>query len=153
MATTFHRPVFRPEPLRQPGAYKTYQIARPLPTHFRRASCAEADCSARARGWRTVVDVATQLGARQANYIRLKSGRAFIAAQAGTLVTFTFPPGQECFRQHRLPVGREPLFALAGGDWRGNPNGTRLVVFRGHRQFLDDFGEHQQRLTDRIKRG
>ncbi|MGH3680777.1 MAG: hypothetical protein ACRDT2_11090, partial [Natronosporangium sp.] len=106
------RPVTRITPKLPPQAMKTYQVARPLPTHWRPASCAEVGCPAHAHGWQTTIDVATELGGRQANYIRLHSGRAFTAAEAGTLVTFTFPPGQTCFRRHQLPLEREPIFAV-----------------------------------------
>jgi hypothetical protein len=147
------RPVHRIEPLHPPTAYKTYGVARPLPSHFRPATCREVDCGAWLRGWQTIVDVSTDLGARQANYIRMHSGRSYTCTEAGTLVTFTFPAGQRCFGAHRLPLERPPLFTLVDGDWRGNPTGRAPVVFGDARGFVDDFGEHQQRLADRVKRG
>ena len=149
----FHRPVYRPPPLMPPTGYKTYKIARPVGSHFRSATCAEVNCSAWRQGWETTIDTFTTLGGRQANYIRLHSGRSYTHTQDGVLVTFRFPAGQTCFRAHRMPVGREPLFARVDGDWRGNPFGTRPVMFKGHRQFIDDFAEHQIRLADRLKRG
>lgn len=157
------RPMYRPEPALPAHARKTYHIARPLRvnpdgtlaagSHWRNATCQEADCEAWRKGWRTVVDVERKLGRQQAGYIRMHSGRAFTVSQAGTLVTFTFPAGQRCFAQHRVPVGREPVFGVVDGDFRGNPRGTAPVAFRDHRDFLDDFGEHQQRLADRQQRG
>lgn len=163
------RPVNRITPKLPPQAMKTYHIARPVllqpdgtlgaGSHWRDADCKEADCGAYLRGWQTTIDVSRRArgglpsGAQQANYIRLHSGRAFTVSQAGDLVTFTFPPGQRCFGRHRIPVGREPLFAVTGGDFRGNPRQIRPVRFRGHRQFIDDFGEHQSKLKERFDRG
>lgn len=147
------RPIYRLPPKLPPQAMKTYQIARPLPTHWRVATCAEVDCGAWQHGWKTVLDVAKKIGQTRANYIRLHSGRAFTVEQVGTLVTFTFSAGQRCFTQHLVPVGREPLFAVREGDWRGNPRGTEPVRFTSARQFVDDFGEHQERLADRLKKG
>lgn len=153
------RPVSRVAPKLPAAAMKTYHIARPLPTHFRAATCKEVECAAYRNGWTTTVDVARPArgglpsGAAQANYIRLHCGRRYTHAQAGTLVAFRFPPGQECFATHQVPVGREPTFAVAGGDWRGNPLGIELVRFASARQFVDDFGEHQGRLKDRLDRG
>jgi hypothetical protein len=152
------RPVFRPDPVLPVGAMKTYEVARPLVSHWRAASCREVDCGAWLRGWQTVIDVSTRArggrpsGAAQANYIRMHSGRKFSVEQHGDLVTFTFPPGQTCFTAHRLPVHRQPLFVVRDGDWRGNPTGRR-VQFGDARGFVDDFGEHQLRVAAQKNRG
>ena len=69
--------------------YKTYGLSAPVETHFRDATCQETECEAYQKGWVSVIDVATELGRSQANYIRLHSGRAFTVSEAGTLVTFT----------------------------------------------------------------
>lgn len=147
------RELFRPEPKLPAAAYKTYQAIKPRKTHFRPATCAEVDCPNRARGWRTVVDVTTALGQKQANYIRLHSGRHFTAEQVGDdLVTFTFAPGQTCFSAHRVDLEREPIFRIKGGDFRGNPLGTPTVTLRPQ-DWLDNFGEHQELLAARQQKG
>lgn len=144
------RPLFRPDPLLPAAAMKTYQILQPVATHYRDASCAEVDCVAQARGWRTTVDVATELGARQANYIRLHSGRHFTTTEAGTLVTFEFPAGQRCFTPHKVPLDRPNIFVVRRGDYRDS------TVERRHTRaadWVDDFANHQQRLADRLAQG
>lgn len=135
-----------------PQSYKTYTLLRPRDTHTRRAVCGEVECRAMANGWRTVVDVATELGAKQANYIRLHSGRSFTFTQTGTIVTFEFPPGQICFSEHRVQLERESLFRIRDGDWRGNPRET-AVARVGQQAWLDNFGEQQEKLADQAKRG
>lgn len=146
------RPVTRLEPAMPAHAYKTYAVTAPPATHWRPATCQEVDCQAYAHGWRTVLDTATEHGAKSANYIRLQSGRSFTISQAGSVVTFTFPAGQACFAQHRVPLERPALFLVGQGDHRlFHPR----AAYRHRRpeDWVDDFGTHQDRLADRLNRG
>jgi hypothetical protein len=149
------RPLTRITPAAPSAAFKTYQIAAPVSSHWRSASCAEVDCPAHQYGWSTTVDTATDLGQGQAYYIRRESGRSYREEQVGPgMVRFTFGPGQRCFRAdtHRVRTGRPEIFAVRGGDWRGNPTGDK----RQHQSpddWLDDFATHQQYITDRRERG
>lgn len=139
------------QPVGPASAYQTYALRAPLSTHFRKATCREVNCPAYLNGWRTIVGT----GSVQAQYIRAKSERVFTEhPQDGGMVEFRFPPGQMCFRaaEHRAPLHREPLYIVRDGDHRGNPTGRR----RQHRNgadWVDDFGEHQQRLTDQREKG
>ncbi len=134
-------------------AYTTYQIVTPLSTHFRPATCDEVGCEAQANGWMTRVDERTELGQRQAHYIRSKAGRAFREERdpAG-LTAFTFPPGQRCFQRHRVRLDRPERFLRRDGDWRGNPTG-RVVQHTSPAHWQEDFAEHQDRIADQIARG
>lgn len=141
---------FRLPPKLPVQAYQTYAAMRPLGSHTRRATCLEVDCAAQARGWTTQIDTATDLGRRQANYIRLKSGRSFTATEAGTLVTFTFPAGQRCFAEHRVNVDRPTIYLKRGGDWRAT---TSDPIVMHEDDWVDDFANHQDELADRLARG
>lgn len=137
-----------------PEHYSTYGIRRPRATHSRPASCAEVECPNYLRGFVSVVDEATQLGQLQAAWIRGRAGRRFTESRdpAG-LTRFTFPPEQPCFAEHRVQLERPALYVVAGGDWRGNP---RRIPVRRHanpRDWVDDFGEHQERLAEVRRRG
>lgn len=132
--------------------FKTYQISAPIPTHFRRASCREADCQRYQRGFRTKLDTSDPRHAGTAKWIENKSGRKFTRAVAGTIVEYTFPPGQKCFEPHLVSLQREALFIVRDGDFRGNPRGTRPVV-RTASAWVEDFGLHQDRLAEALKRG
>jgi hypothetical protein len=134
------------------NAYKTYAVRMPVKTHTRVASCEEVNCLHSLEGWQTTIDVSTPLGAKQSNYIRLHSGRAFTTMEFGNTVIFTFAAGQKCFREHRVGVDRPALYVVRDGDWRGNPTGCSLV-HRNERDWVDDFGEHQERLRAQIERG
>ncbi len=115
---------YRVPPALPAAAMKTYQIAAPLATHWRPATCEEADCLAYLHGWQTSVDETTELGQQQAHYIRHDKTRKHAERRAETgLTVFRFEAGQACFTAHRLPVGRPERFLVVGGDWRGNPAG------------------------------
>jgi len=134
------------------GAVKTYEIRSPLATHWRTVTCAEDDCPNRAHGWRTALDTSRPEHAEAANWIRLHSGRSFTVEEAGPLVTFTFPPGQNCFTRHRQPLDRPEFYRVVGGDWRGNPRGDVRQHANGA-DWQDDFANHQDKLATRFKEG
>lgn len=135
-----------------PEAYKTYQLLQPTRTHTRRASCAEVDCVRMRNGWRARMDLTTVKGVSDANWIRMKSGRSFTYTLHGPIVTFNFPAGQQCLDVHRVPLHREPVLRVVGGDWRGNPRETAALTL-SPRSWVDNFGEHQARLADTQQRG
>ena len=144
--------MFRIQPKGSPQAYKTYALFQPKKTHTRVATCQEVECDAYANGWKTIVDVSTKLGQKQANYIRLHSGRSFsVTYQTATLIHFVFKPGQKCFREHRVSLQREPIFKIKGGDWRGNPLSVPTHIVKPQ-SWVDDFGENQQNVARRIER-
>lgn len=145
--------MFRIEPNMPASSYKTYQILQPIQTHFRDASCQEVDCEAYANGWTTTIDTGTDLGKKQANYIWLHSGRHFAFVQNGTKVTFTFAAGQKCFRQHKVSLERDQIYVVRDGDWRGNPRGTAPRRHSNAADWLDDFADHQARLSKEIENG
>ncbi|WP_431895871.1 hypothetical protein [Micromonospora haikouensis] len=146
------RRLFRVAPKGLPAAYKTYQILAPASTHWRAATCAEVDCPAWLRGWSTTVDESTELGARQAHYIRRQSGRGFVEQRTPAgLTTFVFEAGQRCFAadKHRVQV-RPESYLIRPGDWRDLGDPRRLGSARS---WVDDFGEHQQRIAEHTQRG
>jgi hypothetical protein len=141
------RPLTRITPGLPASAYKTYQILSPLSTHYRDGSCDEAGCLALRHGWQTSVDEATELGQRQAHYIRRLSGRRFAERRTELgLTAFTFEPGQKCFAAHKVSLARPEIFVVKGGDWRGNPRGDRRIHSSAD-SWVDDFGTHQDRLA------
>lgn len=145
------RPLTRFHPLLPVQAMQTYSVAQPLATHWREATCKEVDCKYWQLGWVTLVDERTGLGQAQAAYIRRQSGREFREERrADGLTEFTFAAGQRCFRQHRVPLGRDTLFRKARGDWRGFL--SRPIIMAGI-DWLDDFVEHQFRIARKIKEG
>lgn len=149
------------EPTTPIQAMQTFSIAAPLATHFRPATCAEYECDPYRLGWVSRIDESTELGQTQARYIRHGSGRGFTEErdEAGITV-FRFHPGQQPFddaqgshRQHQVRVDRPELFVVRDGDVaRGNPTG-RVTRHSGPQPWLDQFGEHLEKLSDQTKRG
>lgn len=145
----FQRPMTRIEPAAPAQAYQTYQVMSP---HDRtvRSACEEVGCEAWRHGWDTAVDERTELGARQAHYIRHKSGRTFRELRRGDLTVFRFDSRQRCFADHQT---RPEIYLVKGGDWRGNPADIQPRRHTRASDWVEDFGEHQQRLADQREKG
>lgn len=147
--------MFRIEPNMPPGAYQTFQVSSPIQTHWRPATCAEAECPHYLSGWRTDIDETTDLGAAQAYYIRHDRSRRHVEDKLPDgRTSFTFEAGQPCFQasQHKVPLGRPELFVVRGGDWRGNPTGESYQHTSAE-SWLDQFACHQDKLAETIERG
>jgi hypothetical protein len=150
--------MFRIEPNMPAAAYKTYSIAAPRATHWRPATCAEAQCDAYLHGWKTVIDEATELGMGQAYYIREQSGRRFREERLpGGRTEFYFEPGQRCFRsgdqRHYVRLDRQEIYVVRDGDHRGNPRGTEPRRHTRARDWTEDFALHQDRIARQTQRG
>jgi hypothetical protein len=140
----------RIEPKMPVGAYQTYRIVSPQETHFRPATCPEVDCPHYLSGWSVRVE---GLGAALLHTART-SGRRYVERQIREGETWLdFPAGQSCFQEslHRVRKERPELYVVRDGDWRGNPTG-RSRTLRAE-DWIDDFGEHQNRLADQMKKG
>lgn len=133
---------------------RTFQLAQPLRTHFRRASCQEVGCAAHANGWRMGFDLTDPEKAQAARDIRNKSGRSYTyeLLDEGRKIVFTFPAGQTCFEQHRVPLERDPFMIVRAGDFRGNPTGQRMRHTSAE-SFLDHWSTDLDRLNTRRERG
>lgn len=133
-----------------PGAYQTFSVSSPRDT-TRKAACEEVGCPDWRDGWESHIDESTELGRQQAVYIRTRSGRTFRElprASEGAVTVFRFEAGQRCFREHHT---RAESYAVLSGDWR-----QYRGVLRRHTRaadWVEDFGEHQQRLADQREKG
>lgn len=143
--------MFRLEPAMGVDAYKSYTIAAPLATHWRPATCEEIRCEQQANGWQIrkehldeqMLHIATHAG-RRYREIQVREGETYLVYDAG----------QKCFKasEHRLPLERPELYLVRSGDWRGNPSGE-VLQHSSAATWTEDFGEHQERLADRMKQG
>lgn len=141
--------VMRLAPLMPVGGMQTYQVAMPLETHWRAASCAEVECEHHLKGWSTTVLV----DSAEERLIK-SSGRKWssVERQPDGFVRYMFPPGQVCFgaSRHRVQLDRPGVFLLAEGDWRWK--GARRVFDRPD-QWVDHFANHQDKIAERVNRG
>lgn len=145
---------FRLTPNMNPQDYVSYRIVSPKASHFGPATCEDVDCQAMEKGWSSLIDEATDLGARQAYYIRTDSGRSFKESrtEAG-LTEFLFSPGQKCFAEHTYRNELPPIFRVQGGDHRGNPLGVPVVTHTRPEFWIEDFQEHQDKVKTVLERG
>lgn len=146
------RPVNRVEPQMPAAAYKTYSIAAPASTHFRKATCQEVDCPRYLNGWRVHVE---QIGP-ELTHAAKTSGRRYREMRVAEGQTYlVFEAGQPCFQagEHRKRLDRPELFIVRDGDWRGNPRGTEARRHARPEDWVDDFATHQGRLADAHRQG
>jgi len=148
------RPSFRLQPQLPAGSMKTYQVLAPKATHFRRATCAEVDCANYLNGWKTPIDESTDLGKKQAHYIRNSQGRHFTEDRniAPGITMFIFEAGQTCFSEHQVRLDKPEIYLVKGGDWRGNPTGMKREHVNAG-DWVDDFANHQDQLATRLNQG
>lgn len=128
--------------------YQTYRVTAPVQTHWRKATCAEIDCVAYLHGWKTTVDLSTDLGAKQAHYITKESRRKFTIQRINeSLIEFTFEAGQPCFARdkHRIQLDRPENYSLFMGDYRGRQGDT--VRFYNVDDWMDHFATHQEKIN------
>ena len=146
--------VSRVTPIGSPRDYRTYGMAMPLSSHFRPATCEEADCQAYINGWASTFDLATDLGQKQYEYCRHDKERSFAVERLGlTLVRFTYGPGNRCFRSgdHKVPVGRPGIFTVRAGDWRAYTGPARRHTRAD--DWVDDMAGHLDQLEQARERG
>lgn len=140
----FTRPLNRVQPVLPAAAMLTHEIAAPLATHWRKATCEEVGCPAFLYGWKlelTGLDAGDIWQARN-------SGRRYREQPSDSGPVLIFEAGQPCFASftHRLPADRPPIYVAKGGDWRGNPLETEPVIFSGEDPFIDHFNTHMERF-------
>lgn len=148
------RPVQRIEPRLPSNAYKTFQVVAPRSTHTKVVPCEDFGCQAYANGWRMKIDLGTELGQRQASYIKHLSGRSYrVVDQRDGLVLLEFASGQPCFAEHRVRNDLPEKFLVKGGDHRGNPLKTPTRVHKRPEFWVEEFALHQDQLKTQIERG
>jgi len=132
------------------NAYETFSLRqRPAP-RARRASCEEAGCAWWPAGFELRVDETTDLGQRQAAYLRADTSRPKpVERPAAGLTLFQYPPGTRCHGEHWIET--ETLYLVRGGDWRGQTSPTRQHTRPEH--WVEELGENQQRILDAQARG
>ena len=142
----------RIQPLMGPESYKTYEMRSPISTHFRPATCAEANCVYHRDGFQVRVE---GLAPQVLRAVR-NSGRRFTVQKPAEGETYlVFEAGQPCLQAslHRVRVERPPLFIVKDGDFRGNPRRTKARQHLRPEYWVEDFAEHQQRIAYEIAKG
>ncbi len=149
-----NRPIKRLDSRMPVNAMQTFQVVAPISTHTRKATCEEVECEQYARGWRMKLDLQSDLGQKQAYYIKHHSGRSYkVIGQQDGLVELEFKGGQPCFQEHRVRIDRPEIYRVKGGDYRGNPLRTPVRTHKKPEYWVEEFAENQDRLKTQIERG
>lgn len=127
-------------------AYQTFQVASPIATHYRSATCEEVDCQHWINGW-AINGNALQ----EKDWHAIKqSKRKYTMDSEGWLI---FEAGQPCFKAstHRVAIGRPEIYRIGRGDWRSyNSRNAQQVSTE---EWLDRFRTNQDKLTTQLERG
>lgn len=144
-------PPNRPLPRMAPGAYKTYGLINPVGTHTVKVDCETYGCQNQRDGFLVPAMEGTPQGDAIAHAVRSQKQRGFTEVkQPDGSTHFIFEPGTECFAEHRMPIGRPPLYVVKDGDWRESHNK------REHKRpedWVEDFALNQQAVADAVQRG
>ena len=124
------------------GNSKTTFKATHMPGTVKQLTCDEADCGARAMGFKIVLSLSAQQGA--INYIRSgKTGRRFLEKSEDALfATFYFQEGQNCFETHWQ---RDPIFNIRRKD-----TGGRVITYPDGDAFIGDSDSHLRRIKEAL---
>jgi hypothetical protein len=133
--------------------YKTFQIASPVETHYRVATCAEAECKAYKEGW---TYKKADLIAENLLYLVTHAGKRYqeMALDEGGEVYLVFEPGQTCFqaRAHRVSLERPEFYFAGRGDYRSYSPRSANQFDRAD-QWVESFAEHQDIINKVIQEG
>ncbi len=141
-----------------PTAYNTYELLQPIATHRRPATCAEVNCMQYLNGWATTVADGsadeTIIRDACAGAVDGRRRKALPIKQEGGFTQYVFEAGQPCFRAgtHTTLNDREALGIRRDGNRLGV---GRADVFRHANldEWVEDFGEHQDKLSDEARKG
>jgi len=140
-----------------PENFKTFERRAPLSSHWRKATCEEVLCDDYVHGFVLTIDLSTDLGQRQYDYVKHDGSRSCSIHRSGmNMLSCVYRPGNAGFKpthDHRIPIGRPAIFLVAEGDFRGNPRGIPVRVHRTGVDWADEFATHQDKVVTLLQRG
>lgn len=139
---------FRPRDPRLPvEAYQTWSV-QSRPDKRVRSVCEKVGCRQWRNGWESVIDESTELGRRQAEFIR-GSRRTFREQLNGAgLTVFRFESGQRCFDDHQTMPEK---YVVRGGDYRAVVGKVRVHARAS--DWVEHVQQHMGLLLDERDKG
>lgn len=143
------------EPMLPPNARQTFEVDRPLETHWKIVDCATAalmgECNHYRDGFRLEFNPTDPELPAHRDALRA-AGYRWVEDPGITnpgFLAFFFGPEQRCLRSRKMPhvVPREriPLLRVVAGDWR-----ARGGLIARHTR-VEDFAEHLWETVDRLE--
>lgn len=87
---------------------KRFAITSPTNTHTKSATCEEVDCEYNKAGWKVRVET---LSSKESYKAATESGRYYTEQKVAPGETYlVYPPGQQCFAQHRVSIDRPEFY-------------------------------------------
>lgn len=161
----FRQTINRPSPKLPTRAYNTFRVASPVATHFRRATCQEANCTAYSNGWTYVKE---DLERENLYYLVTHAGKRYqemltpVPQQAEDgawsfgpeKICLVFEPGQVCFQaaKHLVPLERPEFYFAGRGDFRSF-QARQARRFNRSEDWLDMFQNEQDKIITEIQKG
>ncbi|MDX3515878.1 hypothetical protein PV755_44475 [Streptomyces caniscabiei] len=128
-------------------AYQTWSV-QSRPDKRVRSVCERVGCPQWRNGWESTIDESTELGQRQAAFIR-GSRRTFREQRNGAgLTVFRFESGQRCFADHQT---MPELYLVRGGDYRAKVGEVR--VHKRAEDWVEHVQQHMGHLLDERDKG
>jgi hypothetical protein len=148
-------------PMLPPHLRQTFEVDRPLATHWRVVTCAVAaligECPDYAEGCDMECNAADpELGTYRAKL--RAAGYRWVETESSRFpgfIRFYFPPEQNCWDSrdmpHVIPRERMPILRVVDGDWRA-PGTVKRVHVRED-DFVDDLRTTVDTLATEYERG
>jgi len=117
----------------------TYKAVKPLGTHYRKATCEEANCPNYLNGWKTILPKSNNDLIQVIKTMNLR----FTEEDKGEIIEFTFEAGQSCFNrnQHFADLDKPAILGIDDGF------GFRK---QDTDQWVDKFNNHLIKLKGEI---
>lgn len=133
--------------------YKTYQIAAPIDTHTRKATCEEIGCTAYRDGW---TYAKSGLIAEDLYELVTHAGKRYreVKLDDSAEIYLVFEPDQPCFQaaSHRISLER-PQFFFAGRGAGTAYSPRQATQFDNGEQWADSFAHHQDVINRVFEEG
>lgn len=137
--------------------HRTFSAVMPAATHFEPATCEQVQCQRWAEGFAVLIDTSTQEGRDRYDWIKAHpGGRSWYRSQEGDVARLDYPPGNQCYEQHRRMLDKPALLLVRRGAHTQRGVVDRLPVERQHvsgANFMEDLREHTTTVLDIQRKG
>ena len=136
---------------------RTFSAIMPEATHYEPATCEQVGCKRRAEGFAVLHDTTRQADRDRLDWIYANpGGRQWYKTVEGGITRLDFPPGNDCFEQHRRMLDKPAMLVDRKGSHTARGVVDRLPIVRRHTRgsdFMEDLREHTSAAIDQHRKG